>query len=252
MSVVLVPSGVNEEASQEHRRRDRNEFLALSNQVAEFGRSIGVEITPYRDPKLVHFTAAADSDRALALENLRLYVSICSDTIKDGASLRDTPQLTWFALRKMGYRPTSDLFSKLGDEQIVEIHNSSFQQVFRNFRFYDFCSYSLEELYSFHLNQLYHRDEKSMGYLMDYLQSLYAGKITSAIEYGGPPHLIMETQSVFKYQILDEITTIAPLYEATKSGGPIATITVENAQLIAQNELDGPAEERLLQLHKEL
>lgn len=230
-------------------QQDIDQFILLADQVARFGASIGVKIVPYRNINLPHFSPLPFEQRQRALVDLKNYVEICNETISEGKSLRDTPQLIWFALKKLGYRPTSDLFEHITDDVTVEIHDRNFFQVFRNFVFYDCCSYSLEELYSFPWNILFHRDEKTMPEVIGFAQRVLSGEFRHFMPFRGPKQVIQETQSAFKYEISCVMYGAAPLYEVgTANISPVATICVEKAELSGDSELVD--EESLLSLHQ--
>lgn len=211
--------------------RECDRFRLLSLSYRDFARSAGVDVVAFRDPDLPNFTALSEAQRGRALEALGICVRICDSARNQGHSMSDSPALVWQAIRELGLRPSSDIFSVISDRSLVEIHSPEGVQIFRNFNFFRYCSYSLEELYSLPWNTLFERDMKVMDLIADSARKVYAGEIRNATRFTFPPHRVREISSPMRNEILLDMEWIAPLYrEGTQS--PEATICVEAAEFV--------------------
>lgn len=206
-------------------------FRAISTQISELAATVNIKVVPFHDKNLVHFSKLEGSHQLQILSSLEVYLSVYTTTQAEGGSILDSVRVVWNALMKLGYRPTSDLFSYICEGNVIEIHNSSFVQTFRNLAFFNYCSYSLEELYCFHLTQLYARDLTVEEDLMKYLKQIYSGEVKTVIKTNLKEHIITELSSKGRLQITDKIEFMAPLYESGGGRTPIATITIESASV---------------------
>jgi hypothetical protein len=133
-----------------HWRRHWNEpglagQRALLERCAAALRAGGLETLPYRDPSLPVLRAKRDPAQAIAY--FERYVQALEETIAAGESPRDTPKLLWRFMNLLGLRPPSDAFGHITAEDVVEIYTTTDHiQVFRNLRFFDFCSFTVEEV----------------------------------------------------------------------------------------------------------
>lgn len=208
---------------------DRFRLLALSYQ--DFARSAGIDLLPFRDPALPHFTALPVSQRALALDALSACVRVCEGARNEGHAMSDSPGLAWQAIRQLGLRPTSDIFGMIWEDCVIEIHSPDGVQIFRNFNFFRFCTYSIEELYSLPWNTLFTRDLKIVEMIADRARKVYSGSITSATRFNVPTHIVREVASPTRTEIRLSMEWIAPLYRE-RTQIPEATITVETAEFV--------------------
>lgn len=217
-------------------------FRLYSSRVAELGAKLGVKIIPYRNPVLPAFSMQSLEAKQRIIDNLSIYLKICEQTLSMGQDLSDPVTLTWNAIKQFGFRPTSDLFSHITKDNVVEIHDPKGIQIFRNFTFYHYCSYSLEELYCYPWEKLYHRDETVVHGLLKLLGDIYSGKIKTTVATDLPSHIIHEIYSPFKFNINAEVNYISPLFD--EYSRPVASIVIEKGALASK--LLSPIEEQQL------
>jgi hypothetical protein len=218
----------------------KTQFKTLSLSIVEIAKLHGIKIVPYNEENLALFSQHTHDSQKRILSALEIYLNIHLNIINSGGSIFDSSQIVWSALKSLGYRPTSDLFGHLGSEDIVEIHNSSLFQEFRNLNFFKFCSYSIEELYCENLHELYERDEKTEQAIIDFAKNIFSGKITTTVATEFPTHYIYEKKGQ-KFIIEDKIKVIAPLFDLHSSNKvPIGTIVFESAKLINSEKINSP------------
>ncbi len=228
-----------------------SDFKQLSSEVGALGSKIGVRIVPFRDKNVPFFAAQTIDRKKIILQDLSTYLKICYTTINGGYDLNNNAVLTWGALKEFGFRPTSDFFTYLTSEDIVEIHNREGLQIFRNFRFYDVCSYSLEELYCFPWTFLYSRDETIVTHFIEILKDILSGNVKSTVQFFDPPHIISEVKSPFLYQVDAVVRYGAPLFEDSNPL-PAATIVLERARVMGPKLTAAEEEDLLKKYHQKL
>lgn len=180
------------------------DFRDLADQLVQFGSRVGVRIIGYRDSRLPLFRALPFETQSSIVSELKIYLEICSETLANGHDLKNSRQLVWYAMRKLGYIPPSNMFDLVDDSYVIEVHDRELHQVFRNFVFYEYCSYSLEELHCRPWPELYKRDQGAMNSMLEVVESLLEER-SSWVDCRGIKHFISETESAFRYDMNYEL-----------------------------------------------
>ncbi len=188
------------------------EFHSLSKQLAAYGQMAGVRIIPYHDSKLPHFTKLPLAQQKSILNSLLIANKIAQSTLDSGHELVNSKQMVWSALLYLGLKPPAGLFDKIESEDVVDIQNTA-GHVFRNFKFYEFCSYTLEELYSFYWTDLYVRNEAIEKTFLGFIQNMFSGIVKDVVKVDYIKHEIQEIFSVFKFSMKHQLRYYAPLFE---------------------------------------
>jgi len=210
-----------------------NQFRKIALEIADLGTSVGIKIVPFYHPSLIFFSKLDFARQGVILSALQTYLNIYKSVIAEGYSVLNSSRVVWNALLQLGYRPTSDLFSYIRDEHIIEIHDLNLVQVFRNLSFFNYCSYSLEELYCNQMTDLYTRDPELEKKLLQFAPLLYSGTVKNVIEPQLEPHIIEEKMSTGKLAIFCKVCGLAPLYASSGThDGVAATMTIEQADIV--------------------
>lgn len=208
-----------------------SKFREISEKISELAATVDIRITPYHNKELTFFSKLSTDTRINILNSLRIYLEVHQDVVNEGASILDSARVVWSALAKLGYRPTSDLFSYIKEGNVVEIHDHNLVQVFRNFVFFKYCSYTLEELYCFALSELYSRDQSVAMDLITEVQKVFSEETKTVTPVSLKPHIIYEIASIEKLQIQDQIHYFAPLFSTALGNRPAAIVTIESASI---------------------
>ncbi|MBC7743373.1 MAG: hypothetical protein H7061_14340 [Bdellovibrionaceae bacterium] len=205
-------------------------FREISNEISKLAATVNIKITPFHDQELTHFCKLSTQDQRNVVNSVEIFLNVYKAVQAEGASLLDSVRVVWNALAHLGYRPTSDLFSHIRPGHIIEIHNNNAVQLFRNLVFFNYCSYSLEELYCFPLNELYSRDISVLMNLMGTAQKIFGGEIKTLVKMDLPSHIITEVRSKARLKIQDQIQFMGPLFSMVSN--ETAVITIERAELL--------------------
>lgn len=122
-------------------------------------------------------------------------------------------QASWNAFKTLKLKPTTDFFSFLTDESVVEIYNAVGIQVFRNCKFFEICSYTLEDLYCRPWFELYERDPQVISAITKQVELALSGKTKTLFFPELGIHGLNEKNSPFKYRLELEIDCIAPIID---------------------------------------
>ena len=107
--------------------------------VAVLGNKLSVKIVPFRSEDLPYFSKKNNQEKKDILSSLQTVVDVYQSAINSGIEISDSRSLIWHALKKLGLRPSSDLFECIHENDIVEMYNGS-SQIFRSLNFYKLCS----------------------------------------------------------------------------------------------------------------
>jgi len=204
------------------------DFMSLTEDLSRWLAVEGIRCRPYT-PGLPHFSVLPVAKRQDIVSAVRFYHELCQEQVNEGYKITDSLVFTWRALNKLGLVPRSDLFSKVTDEDILEVYSGDGRQLYRNFRFFDFCSYTMEELYSLEWWSLYKRDEAITEKLYEIVGRIFTGEVEGTVIPDCAPHIVSETSSSEKIHMVYEPRMISPLYHNRVVS---AVIAIVRAQII--------------------
>lgn len=206
-------------------------FRRVSSEVANLAAQVGIQVVPFYNSSLKLFSQLKYDQQNEVIGALNVYLNIHKLTKADGESILNSSRVVWNALIQLGFKPTADLFSFLTEGNVIEIHDIQYRQIFRSLSFFQFCSYSLEDLYCTHIVDLYERDINLETELMAIASKIYRGDIDKTIDSGLKPHIIREKSSHDRLNIHAHIKYLSPLYKTDYSSHlPQAIVGIEVAQ----------------------
>ena len=211
----------------------RKLFIELASRYASYAKEAGIGVIPYHHESLPSFSSLTLPEQSRILQALSQRISICESAAAQGGSMSDAPTLTWAALKSFGLRPPSDLFSRIQADSIIEIHSPDGKPIFQSFNYYEFCSYSLEEIYCGHWSTLYTRPDSVSSLLTDFATRVYSGELEGIVPLDVPVHVVHETHSIRKFAIELTLQWGAALYPVGSSAAG-ASIVIDRARLAPQ------------------
>lgn len=210
------------------------EFKALLDAFCEMARRESADLLPYEGAGPTYFTSLSEAQQVQVLNNFRFYFEVCSETLAQGATLRDDKVFVWRMFQKMKVHPPSELMSSIQEGEVIEIYNADFIQVFRNLCFFEICSYSLDELLCRPFWELIHRDEKITGLIVEQASKLLTG-FNGVFQFEVPEHVITEIASRAKNRVTVQQRLGATLWNP--QGSPIALIALLKVKEITSGGL---------------
>ncbi len=187
-------------------------FRQLAGQFAGFAGQAGVEVVPYRETSLPYFSALTSDLKKLALHSLEQNVQIFQELVAQGYSLKDDKQFVWRMLKKLNLTPPSDFFDKQEEGDVVEIYNLEGRQVFRNLRFFQVTSFTLEEILCAHWKEFTKRPDEIEQKLYALMVRLATGQIVKTIDPEIPTHVFEELVTAKKHFVEISMRYVAPVH----------------------------------------
>lgn len=138
-------------------------------------------------------------------------------------------QLLWFALKSLRLAPPAEFFNILQNDHFVEVYMGE-RQVYRTFNYYSLCSYSLDVLENTPWEQLFTREDPSVVecIIKEIKLALNERQI---VHSKVPEHLVIETASPLRNEILYKLKAIVPLNDLTHNAQD-CFLTVISAKLV--------------------
>lgn len=202
-------------------------FASVAVMLSEVLCRNGAQIEPFKDG-LPHFRALPISKQQEILHQLKFYYELCLEQISEGQSLKDNHTFTWRAFRKLGLKPTSDLFSFIKDGDLIELYDRDNRQLYRNFAYYDYCSYSLEELYSLEWWRLFERDPLISEQIMNEGIQVLSSTEHKSIASKTPQHVVREVHSMGRLTNTYQLKALSPVFSDGFVEGAVIVLTAES------------------------
>lgn len=207
-----------------------NEFKNLANRLVECLKKENIHhIRSYDDPQLLYFNKLPVSLQLISIENLKTYTITAEETQNEGYQLKDNNAFIWRFLQKRGYVPPTDLFQNLTEEKLVEIYNQFQIQEFRNLAFYNFCSYTIEDIHSREWFDLFYRDSEINLQFLQLAQKLFNNDFDHTFPTNIGEHFLKEINSQDKIEVAMKVEHMCPLFSKNKA---VAAVTISKARRI--------------------
>lgn len=204
-------------------------FIKLADNLASLLNSFEIPCKSYQK-NLPHFSTLFNEKKIAAISNIKFYYDLCLEHVNEGYSLKDNPSFIWRAFRHFGYTPTSDLFAQIKDHHIVEVYTDEGLQIFRNLKYFDYCSYTLEELYTLEWYNLYERPVEMQTMAAESFGKIFKSEKTTNFRPDIQKHIVKELQSSDRLVMEYGLDLMGPLFQNRK---PKAAIILETARLIS-------------------
>jgi hypothetical protein len=153
----------------------------------------GKKTIPYRDPASPHFEAASPALRLRIESQLTPYVETLEAMSVANENANDSKRHLWRMLSRLGLTPQPDVVDLIEDDDVVEIYDLRHRQVFRNLRFFDFISMSIEELLTLRWTELTDREAKITFKALAQVALIYTGQMRKTLDMSDwPVHVVTE------------------------------------------------------------
>ncbi|WP_291516356.1 hypothetical protein [Bdellovibrio sp. ArHS] len=200
-------------------------FKLASQKICMMFSTEGVYRKPYLEG-LPHFRALSYEKMAEVVTSITFFKELCEEQIAEGYKLKDNSSFVWRAFRKLDFVPRADVFNHMTDEDLVEIYSVDNKQLYRNFRFFECCSYTLEELYSVEWWNLYERNADVTMKIFAAGMKVATGEIADSYIPGIEPALLKEVKEDGQ-SFMQQVKLISPLKRNKRVEGLLVIETAE-------------------------
>lgn len=158
-------------------------FRALCEEVSTMLEKEGWSVRPYALESLPYFQQLSAAEQVQATELLSQYVDICRTVYSAGRRIKDMPFLVQTALKYYGFEVSQGVLDQLENVKgrIVEFYSPNHTQFFRSFNFFEFCSYTIEDIFCRAWISLYSREEEVALRLLEQVNYVLSGKVSHPV-----------------------------------------------------------------------
>lgn len=205
-------------------------FRWLADRYADYAKQAGVEMTAYRDGSLPYFCALTDDLKTVALHSLEQNIHIFEELMAQGLSLKDDKQFVWRMLKKLDLTPASDFFDKQEDGDVVEIYTLDGRQIFRNLRFFQVTSFTLEEIMCAHWNEFTRRPAEITQQLFALMVRVASGQVTETTAlHEIPTHVFEELVTAKRHLVEITLRYLAPV---SMNGTLVGALVINRSRIV--------------------
>src|SRR5262249_8910344 len=153
---------------------------------------------PFLNENVPVFSALPQEKKQDAIAFLTRELEVYEGMRAEKLSLRDSPKLLWRMLNRLGLAPLPDVFDKIENEDSIEVYlidSTGHHQVFRNLKWFEHISFTIEQLASADWRLSASREEKYLRQLNQIISDLMAGKYESSFVPDVDDHELIEVDS---------------------------------------------------------
>jgi hypothetical protein len=200
----------------------------LVQTTALFDRA-GIKVRPFVSSELPVFSKHSPENQEMLIEELKARHELFASAETERINVRDSRQMLWRSLRRGGWTPRSDVFDSIESEDTVEVYSIEMKQLFRNLQFFQYISYTLEEIHGGTWYEMVSRNEDVEKQLFAAAGKLISGEVKETIDVSHvPTHLVVETSSLEKRKMTLQMKVISPVY---RGGEIVGIISVNRTRL---------------------
>lgn len=186
----------------------------------------GVPCVGFHDESLPHYRRLSVAQQTEALSEITNYLSTLEQAIEMGWSLNDDKRLLWAALKILNLTPTSDIFELLPTDSTIEVYNLNNIQIWRNLKYMEICSYTLEEMFCYSWQERYERDPEAISQILYFVERTLNSR-SPKTEYSPVHNVIQETFSADRFILDTQHELISPVMKGNVAMGFIVASKVQ-------------------------
>lgn len=217
-----------------------NEFFIMLERLADALRVYG--ITCYARSKEPLFFNLSVDEQKRAFNYLKSYMDILQSCHLRPNEANFDQKFIWSAFRSLDLIPNDDIWKYYFDGCVVEFYDMTGVQRFRNFNFFDICSYTLEDIFTKPWFSLYERDESITAAIVESSTKLFTKEIEYSIPTLVPDHDLIEKKSERQNYIRMHLDRFIPL--KVKSSNYVMVVVIEKCEVIRSLKQQGQTQFR--------
>lgn len=204
------------------------QFLDLAERLASLYKNLGLSVRATRNGEPVEFRRAKLPTRRRAIAYLAFNIELIEEIAAAGGSISDSRVYLWRALKKLQLTPPADVLNLIDDEDIVEIYYLDEFQIFRNLKFIEITSFTVDEM----LCRPWYRNV-SRGALPQMRMAAIVlkgtmGMIRETVSWNIPAHKVKEKNTLGMHTFHMMLKHFIPLRQ---DGKVVAFISTNNSTL---------------------
>ncbi len=188
------------------------------------------EINTRAFDRFASFDATKQNGIIESLRACKFFLEECASDQKIRDSVGSTAferTSLWKIFGLFGLYPPHDLLDKIEGDDVIEIYDRNFHQLYRNWRFIELCSYSIADVNTFEFAELYDRPTHITDQLVQLGLQVLNGEVDETKKVTVDSHILREKFSEDRLSFRIEQGIVAPLHDS--EGQIIGLITTLKA-----------------------
>jgi hypothetical protein len=197
-----------------HSDSSFDRFSSLLDRYADFLIHAGKPVrraTPEKARSL--FSALEASHKTRIISRLEIEITLFEEIIAAGEKLTDSARFVWRYFTKCGGSPSSDIFGKIHEGDVVEIYSTEQIHLFQNLNFFDWVSSTLESIFCEPWFQTTKRDSEAQLLIYAAALRIITGEVRETLDPKVPWHLIEEIDTEMNLKFHLRLKWISPVFK---------------------------------------
>jgi hypothetical protein len=205
--------GMNPQIKQSHSMETQR-VLTLLEGYADLLYFKGHSVQPYSQTAIRKLLSFNEEQRRQFDVRLQRFNTMMSGNVDVEVAHKDDRYFIELCAKRMGLIFDKGVYDTLKTGDVVEIYNVDLIQVFRNFAFFDVCSYTLLDLINYEFFELYDRSQLINHYILEATATLSkrAYDLSPLSLQHVPKHLLQEKFSQDKLTSMVQFKALYPVY----------------------------------------
>ena len=176
----------------------------------------------------------APAEQEWATHRLEDYLNICRQAYRAGDVIKDARFFVRQGLKHFNFSYDTAVEDHIEPQCVVEFYGLDHRQIFRTFNFFEFTSYTVEDLYCRFWFDLYRRDEQVTKDLFESVVPMISGKsMESVYFFNASEHIVEERASLEMLRFWVKACCVTPLIHNEVLRGYLTIIQVRSAGIIS-------------------
>jgi hypothetical protein len=205
--------GMSQQIKQSHSIETQR-VLTLLEGYADLLHFKGHSVQPYSQTSVLKLLSFNEKQRRQFDTRLQRFNTLMSGSVDVEVAHKDDRYFIELCAKRMGLIFDKGVYDMLKTGDVVEIYNVDLIQVFRNFAFFDVCSYTLLDLINYEFFELYDRSQLINHYILEATATISKrGYDLSPLSLQHvPKHLLQEKFSQDKLTSMVQFKWMYPVY----------------------------------------
>lgn len=206
-------------------------FRTLCEELSRLIEQEGWVVRPYSHPAMNFFKQLSPREREWAVNRLQDYLNICRQAHRSGNFIKDARFLVRQGLKHFDFSCDVKVEDYIQSKYVVEFYGLDHRQIFRTFNFFEFTSYTIEDMYCRLWFDLYRREESVTKFLFESVGPMMSGQSLDPVYFTTEEHIVEERASLEMLRFWVKEYCVTPLIHKNALRGYLTILQVRPVEI---------------------